>query len=151
ARAAANALGVTLVPVDIRAANEFNAGFQTFVRERVKSVVMLGDALIMTEGRQIAEATQVEMPVRDPKTPSSNADMVTSTGVSTSCCWALRSMECRALPVVLGGEHAVNIPCVRAFGEHGPIHIVQIRAARRTSATACARGRPIRCGARPSN
>jgi len=55
ARAAANALGVTLVPVDIRAANEFNAGFQTFVRERVKSVVMLGDALIMTERRQIAD------------------------------------------------------------------------------------------------
>jgi agmatinase len=29
---------------------------------------------------------------------------------------------------VLGGDHAVNIPSVRAFSEHGPIHIVQIDA-----------------------
>src|SRR5262245_40659461 len=55
ATAAANALGVTLVPVDVRAPNEFNAGFQTFVRERVELVLMLGDALIMTERRQIAD------------------------------------------------------------------------------------------------
>ncbi len=33
-----------------------------------------------------------------------------------------------ALPLVLGGDHAINIPCVRAFSEHGPIHIVQIDA-----------------------
>ncbi|WP_197087122.1 agmatinase [Bradyrhizobium sp. LTSP857] len=37
-------------------------------------------------------------------------------------------LERGALPVVLGGDHAVNIPCVRAFSEHGPIHIVQIDA-----------------------
>lgn len=33
-----------------------------------------------------------------------------------------------ALPVVLGGDHSVNIPCVNAFSEFGPIHIVQIDA-----------------------
>ncbi|TMJ37559.1 MAG: agmatinase [Alphaproteobacteria bacterium] len=33
-----------------------------------------------------------------------------------------------AMPVVLGGDHAVNIPCIRAFSGHGPIHIVQIDA-----------------------
>jgi len=33
-----------------------------------------------------------------------------------------------ALPVVLGGDHAINIPCIRAFSEHGPIHILQIDA-----------------------
>lgn len=33
-----------------------------------------------------------------------------------------------ALPVVLGGDHSVNIPCVRAFDGQGPIHIVQIDA-----------------------
>jgi agmatinase len=37
-------------------------------------------------------------------------------------------IERGALPVMLGGDHAVNIPCVRAFSEHGPIHIVQIDA-----------------------
>ena len=33
-----------------------------------------------------------------------------------------------ALPVVIGGDHSVNIPCVRAFDGAGPIHIVQIDA-----------------------
>jgi agmatinase len=33
-----------------------------------------------------------------------------------------------ALPVVLGGDHAVNIPCIRAFSDQKPIHLVQIDA-----------------------
>lgn len=37
-----------------------------------------------------------------------------------------------ALPVVIGGDHSVNIPCIRAFDEtcakDGPIHILQIDA-----------------------
>lgn len=33
-----------------------------------------------------------------------------------------------ALPVVIGGDHSVNIPCIRAFDGQGPIHIVQIDA-----------------------
>ena len=33
-----------------------------------------------------------------------------------------------ALPVVLGGDHSVNIPCVAAFSDEEPIHIVQIDA-----------------------
>lgn len=37
-----------------------------------------------------------------------------------------------ALPVVLGGDHSVNIPCIDAFEEdcakNGPIHIVQVDA-----------------------
>ena len=37
-----------------------------------------------------------------------------------------------ALPVVLGGDHSINIPCINAFSddcaENGPIHIVQIDA-----------------------
>ncbi len=37
-------------------------------------------------------------------------------------------LKAGALPVVLGGDHSVNIPCVRAFSEAGPIHIVQIDA-----------------------
>ncbi|GEO15084.1 agmatinase [Microvirga aerophila] len=39
-----------------------------------------------------------------------------------------RILQSGALPVVLGGDHAVNIPCIRAFSDHGPIHIVQIDA-----------------------
>ena len=33
-----------------------------------------------------------------------------------------------ALPVTLGGDHSINIPCVNAFDEQGPIHILQIDA-----------------------
>ncbi|WP_095588392.1 agmatinase [Actibacterium ureilyticum] len=33
-----------------------------------------------------------------------------------------------ALPVVLGGDHSINIPCIRAFDDHGPIHVVQLDA-----------------------
>ncbi len=39
-----------------------------------------------------------------------------------------RILDAGALPVVLGGDHSVNIPCVRAFATQGPIHIVQIDA-----------------------
>ncbi|MEM9100116.1 MAG: agmatinase [Pseudomonadota bacterium] len=33
-----------------------------------------------------------------------------------------------ALPVVIGGDHSVNIPCIDAFDGRGPIHILQIDA-----------------------
>lgn len=33
-----------------------------------------------------------------------------------------------ALPVVIGGDHSVNIPCIEAFEGHGDIHILQIDA-----------------------
>jgi agmatinase len=32
------------------------------------------------------------------------------------------------LPVVLGGDHSINIPCINAFSDEEPIHIVQIDA-----------------------
>jgi len=37
-------------------------------------------------------------------------------------------LEAGALPVVIGGDHSVNIPCIRAFAGRGPIHILQIDA-----------------------
>lgn len=37
-------------------------------------------------------------------------------------------LKARALPVVIGGDHSVNIPCIRAFSDSGPIYIVQIDA-----------------------
>lgn len=39
-----------------------------------------------------------------------------------------RILGAGALPVVLGGDHSINIPCIRAFDGSGPIHIVQIDA-----------------------
>ena len=41
-------------------------------------------------------------------------------------------LEAKALPVVIGGDHSINIPCIEAFegdcAENGPIHVVQIDA-----------------------
>ncbi len=37
-------------------------------------------------------------------------------------------LDARALPVVIGGDHSVNIPCINAFEGRGPIHILQIDA-----------------------
>ncbi|GGB40742.1 SpeB arginase/agmatinase/formimionoglutamate hydrolase SpeB [Roseibium aquae] len=37
-------------------------------------------------------------------------------------------LEAGALPVVLGGDHSVNIPCINAFAGQDPIHVVQIDA-----------------------
>ena len=33
-----------------------------------------------------------------------------------------------AMPVVLGGDHSVNIPCINAFSDQKPFHLVQIDA-----------------------
>ncbi len=33
-----------------------------------------------------------------------------------------------AIPIVLGGDHSVNIPCINAFSDEEPFHLVQIDA-----------------------
>ncbi|MBT9383534.1 agmatinase [Pseudooceanicola sp. CBS1P-1] len=37
-------------------------------------------------------------------------------------------LKAGALPVVLGGDHSINIPCINAFSEQEPVHLVQIDA-----------------------
>lgn len=37
-------------------------------------------------------------------------------------------LKAGALPVVLGGDHSINIPCINAFDGHGPIHVIQFDA-----------------------
>ncbi|HQS10071.1 MAG TPA: agmatinase [Xanthobacteraceae bacterium] len=37
-------------------------------------------------------------------------------------------LKAGALPVVLGGDHSINIPCVAAFSEEAPVHLVQFDA-----------------------
>ena len=37
-------------------------------------------------------------------------------------------LQAGALPVVIGGDHSVNIPCIDAFAGRGDIHILQIDA-----------------------
>ena len=33
-----------------------------------------------------------------------------------------------AIPIVLGGDHSINIPCINAFDDQNPVHLVQIDA-----------------------
>lgn len=37
-------------------------------------------------------------------------------------------LDAGALPMIIGGDHSVNIPCIRAFAGRGPIHILLIDA-----------------------
>jgi agmatinase len=37
-------------------------------------------------------------------------------------------LAANALPVVLGGDHAVHIPCIKAYGDQEPVHLVHIDA-----------------------
>ena len=37
-------------------------------------------------------------------------------------------LEAKAIPLVLGGDHSINIPCINAFKDEDPIHIIQIDA-----------------------
>lgn len=37
-------------------------------------------------------------------------------------------LKAGAIPVVLGGDHSVNIPCIEAFSEEAPLHLVQFDA-----------------------
>jgi agmatinase len=39
-----------------------------------------------------------------------------------------KALAAGALPVVIGGDHSVNIPCIRAFDDQPPIHVLQIDA-----------------------
>ncbi|MDK3073765.1 agmatinase [Sedimentitalea sp. JM2-8] len=39
-----------------------------------------------------------------------------------------RMLAAGALPVVMGGDHSINIPCIAAFDDQPPIHVVQIDA-----------------------
>ena len=56
------------------------------------------------------------------------------------------------MPLVLGGDHAVNIPCIRAFSGQPLVHLIQIERIwiSSTSATVCARVMATRCAGPPS-
>ena len=39
-----------------------------------------------------------------------------------------KALVAGALPVTIGGDHSVNIPCINAFDNQGDIHVLQIDA-----------------------
>ena len=60
-----------------------------------------------------------------------DADIVHTDTVSSHANieWAVRNLLSQELlPVVIGGDHSVNIPCINAFSGGEPMHLVQIDA-----------------------
>ncbi|UCH72728.1 MAG: agmatinase [Rhodospirillales bacterium] len=57
-------------------------------------------------------------------------------------------LEAGALPVVLGGDHSVHIPCIRAFSAEDPVHIVHVDAhldfVDERHGVRCGHGNPLR-------
>ena len=39
-----------------------------------------------------------------------------------------KNLSAKAIPVVIGGDHSINIPCIDAFENEDPIHVIQIDA-----------------------
>jgi len=39
-----------------------------------------------------------------------------------------KALAAKTLPVTIGGDHSVNIPCINAFDDQGDIHVLQIDA-----------------------
>ncbi len=39
-----------------------------------------------------------------------------------------KALAAGAVPVTLGGDHSITIPCIEAFADHGPLHVVQLDA-----------------------
>tara|TARA_B100000686_G_C16709103_1_gene928076 strand:- start:659 stop:1618 length:960 start_codon:yes stop_codon:yes gene_type:complete len=37
-------------------------------------------------------------------------------------------LKAKAIPIILGGDHSINIPCINAFSEEKPFHLIQIDA-----------------------
>jgi|TARA_B110000116_G_C16779623_1_gene557595 agmatinase len=37
-------------------------------------------------------------------------------------------LEAKSIPIILGGDHSINIPCINAFEDEKPIHLIQIDA-----------------------
>ncbi len=75
------------------------------------------DVTYLGEGTRVVDIGDADIVHTDTETSHANIE----TGVRTI-------LDAGALPVVLGGDHSVNIPCVRAFAGRGPIHILQIDA-----------------------
>jgi len=38
------------------------------------------------------------------------------------------ALYAKSLPVVIGGDHSINIPCIEAYKDQGPFHLLQVDA-----------------------
>ena len=76
-----------------------------------------GDTTDLTGDVRIVDRGDADIVHTDTATSHANIE----TGVRAA-------LAAGALPVVIGGDHSVNIPCINAFDDQGDIHILQIDA-----------------------
>jgi agmatinase len=75
------------------------------------------DDYVYLEGVRIVDIGDADMVHTDTLTSHANI----ASGVR-------KILAAKALPVVLGGDHSINIPCIEAFSDQEPVHIVQFDA-----------------------
>ena len=75
------------------------------------------DATYLGADVRIVDMGDADIVHTDPETSHANIEF----GVR-------KALAAGALPVTIGGDHSVNIPCIRAFDGQGDIHILQIDA-----------------------
>ena len=60
-----------------------------------------------------------------------DADIVHTNTVQShhNICKAVKAaLFAKSLPVVIGGDHSINIPCIEAYKDQGPFHLLQVDA-----------------------
>jgi putative ABC transport system substrate-binding protein len=84
-RGAAQVLGMTLQPVEIRGPDDFDTAFSAMTRERADALIAFSDPLIVFHGKQIADlATKSRLPAMYPSREVVDAGGLMSYGPSLS-------------------------------------------------------------------
>ena len=82
-RAAARILGVTLLPVEVRGAREYETAFATIAHEHAEALLAFSDAITNAHGQELAElAAKNRLPTMYPFRESANAGGLMSYGPS---------------------------------------------------------------------
>ena len=88
AEVGAPALGIDIVPVDLRSSDDINSAFQLLKRERCEFVLVLSDLIFTTERKRIAEvAMAARLPTMYGIRQHAEAGGVVSYGVSLRANW----------------------------------------------------------------
>ena len=126
--AAASALSIKLVPVEVSSSDELDAAFQTLVRERVGGVVVLQSAMFITERQRIASlASAARLPTMFGYREQVEAGGLMSYGVDLNVNWRraaefvdkiLKGAKPADLPVELPTkfELVINVKTAKAIG-----------------------------------
>jgi len=108
AEAAANALSIKLVPLDVGFADQLDSAFAAFARERVDWVIILGDALFINERNRIAAlALSLRLPTIFPLREHVEAGGLISYGVDLA---ANHQRAAYFVVKILNGAKAGDLP-----------------------------------------